>query len=97
MDERIWIRLLPWRRKDRADSKSAQVKYACQLGFTQESGWSYLELLLVNRSSWAVWVGMVAYSRPDLGMGISFIDIDKEDERILELWIQELMRTEATR
>jgi hypothetical protein len=40
-------------------------------------------------------LGMVVYSRPDLGMGISFIAIDKEDEWILELWILELMRTEA--
>jgi len=56
MEECFWIRLLPWRRKDRADSKSAQIKFACQLGFTQENGWNYLELLLVNRSSWAVWV-----------------------------------------
>jgi hypothetical protein len=56
MEERFWIRLLPWRRKDRADSKSAQIKFACQIGFNQENGWNYLELLLINRSSWAVWV-----------------------------------------
>jgi len=56
MDERFWIRLFPWLRKSRAESKAAQIRFACQLGFTQENGWDYLELLLVNRSSWAVWV-----------------------------------------
>ena len=56
MDERAWIRLLPWREKSRPESKSAQVKFAPQLTITQEDGWKYLELLLVNRSSWAVWV-----------------------------------------
>jgi hypothetical protein len=56
MDERFWIRRLPWRRKNKGDSKSAQIKFAPQLTVTHEDGWTYLELQLVNRSSWAVWV-----------------------------------------
>jgi hypothetical protein len=56
MDERDWIRLLPWRQKNKANSKSAQIKFAPKLAITHASGWVYLELQLVNRSSWAVWV-----------------------------------------
>jgi len=56
MDERYWIRLLPWRQKNKANSKSAQIKFAPKLGMTHNDGWAYLELQLVNRSSWWVWV-----------------------------------------
>ena len=56
MDERFWIHLLPWRQKNKAETKSAQVKFACRLAFTHENGWDSLELQLVNRSSWNVWV-----------------------------------------
>src|SRR5579871_1098132 len=42
-------------------------------------------------------LGMVVYSRPDVEMGISFIHIKNEDERILDLWMLELMCTEMTR
>jgi hypothetical protein len=56
MDERYWIRLLPWRRKNRPESKSAQIKFAPQLILRRKDGWKYLELLLVNGSSWTVWV-----------------------------------------
>lgn len=56
MDEGQWIRLLPWREKNKAESISAQVIFAPQLTTTHEDGWKDLELLLVNRSSWAVWV-----------------------------------------
>jgi hypothetical protein len=56
MDKRFWIHLLPWRQKNKAETKSAQVKFACHLAFTHENGWDYLELQLVNRSSWNVWV-----------------------------------------
>jgi hypothetical protein len=37
-------------------------------------------------------VGIVAYVRPNLDMGIAFTDIDRDSERILALWIEELMR-----
>jgi hypothetical protein len=56
MDERYWIRLLPWRQKNKAESKSAQIKFAPRLRIYREHGWVYLALLLVNRSSWTVWV-----------------------------------------
>jgi hypothetical protein len=56
MNESSWIRSLPWRQKNRAESKSAQIKFAPQLMFSRKDGWNYLELLLVNRSSWTVWV-----------------------------------------
>ena len=56
IDERGWIRLLPWRQKNKAESKSVQIKFEPQLTITCEDGWKYLELLLVNRSSWRVWV-----------------------------------------
>jgi len=56
LHERYWIRLLPWRRKNKPESKFAQIKFASKLEITRESGWVYLELQLVNRSSWAVWV-----------------------------------------
>ena len=37
-------------------------------------------------------IGIVAYVRQNLDMGIAFTDIDKESERILALWIRELIR-----
>jgi|ERR1700687_2689933 len=56
LDDRYWIRLLPWRQKNKAESKSAQIKFAPKLSITRDDGRVYLELLLVNRSSWRVWV-----------------------------------------
>ena len=56
LDERYWIGLLPWRRKNKPESKSAQIKFAPKLEITREDGWVYLELQLVNRSNWTVWV-----------------------------------------
>ncbi len=66
MDERYWISRLPWRQKDKADSKSAQIKFAPKLRITREGGWQYLELQLVNRSSWAVWVEEASVVLADL-------------------------------
>jgi hypothetical protein len=66
MDERFWIRRLPWRKKNKADSKSAQIKFAPQLEVTREDGWTYLELQLVNRSSWTVWVQEASVVLADL-------------------------------
>ena len=40
-------------------------------------------------------IGIVAYVRPNLDMGIAFTDIDRESERILALWIEELTRYPA--
>jgi hypothetical protein len=56
MDDRFWIRLLPWRQKNKAESKSAQIKFVPKLSITRDDSWAYLKLLLVNRSSWTVWV-----------------------------------------
>jgi hypothetical protein len=67
MDERYWIRLLPWRQKNKAESKSAQIKFAPKLKITREDGWVYLELQLENRSSWMVWVQEAAVVLIDPG------------------------------
>lgn len=56
MLERYWIRLLPWRQRNKAETKSAQIKFAPRLRINRQDGWANLELLLVNRSSWTVWV-----------------------------------------
>ena len=66
MIEHFWIRRLPWRKKNKANSKSAQIKFAPRLRITREDGWQYLELQLVNRSSWAVWVEEASVILADL-------------------------------
>lgn len=47
--------------------------------------------MLSHRGAEVKTVGIVAYVRPDLDMGIALTDIDRESERILGLWIEELM------
>lgn len=66
MDERFWIHLLPWRQKNKAVSKSAQIKFARKLTINREEGWANLELLLANRSSWPKWVQEAAIALMDL-------------------------------
>ena len=66
MDQRYWIRFLPWRQKNKPESNSAQIKFAPQLTITRQDGWTYLELLLVNRSSWTVWVEEASVVLTDL-------------------------------
>jgi hypothetical protein len=66
MDDRYWIRLLPWRQKNKAESKSAQIKFTPKLSITRDHGWISLELLLVNRSSWTVWVEEASVVLTDL-------------------------------
>ena len=56
VDESFLIRFLPWRQKDRSNTKSAQIKFAPQLRIIRENDWVYLNLVLLNRSSWPVWV-----------------------------------------
>jgi hypothetical protein len=56
MNEHFWTRLLPWRQKNKAESRSAQIKFGPKLMICREKGWGYLELRLVNRSNWTVWV-----------------------------------------
>jgi hypothetical protein len=36
-------------------------------------------------------LGRVVYARPDIGMGVAFISVEPEDQRILEKWIEEQM------
>jgi hypothetical protein len=71
MDERYWIRLLPWRQKDKANTKSAQIKFSPKLGIAHNDGRIYLELQLVNRSSWWVWVEEAS---------VVLIDLDAESQ-----------------
>jgi hypothetical protein len=73
MRERDWIRLLPWKRKNKPETKSAQIKFVPQLVLTRERDWQYLELQLVNRSSWAVWVqeAAVVLINPDAKRRVS--------------------------
>jgi hypothetical protein len=56
LDKPLWTRFLPWRQKNKAESKSIQIKFAPRLEITRKDDWVHLELLLVNRSSWTVWV-----------------------------------------
>jgi hypothetical protein len=66
MDERFWIRLLPWRQNNKTGSKPAQIKFAPKLRITRENGWVYLQLQLENRSGWTVWVQEAAVVLIDL-------------------------------
>lgn len=66
LGERFWIRLLPWRRKNREEPNHAQIKFEPKLRITRQDGWTYLELLLVNRSSWTVWVEEASIVLTDL-------------------------------
>lgn len=66
MDERYWIRLLPWRQKNKPESKSGQIKFAPKLEICREKGWINLALLLANRSSWTVWVEEATVALADL-------------------------------
>lgn len=66
MEDSFWIHLLPWRQKDRPDSKSAQIKFSCLLALNQDGRGNHLELLIVNRSSWTVWVEQASISFNEL-------------------------------
>jgi hypothetical protein len=74
VDDHFWIHLLPWRQKNKAETKSAQIKFTCQLAFTHENGWNYLELQLVNRSSWSVWVEEATIFLRDLDASLQASD-----------------------
>jgi hypothetical protein len=66
MDKRHLIRLLAWLQKNKPNSNSGQIKFAPKLRIIRKDGWRYLELHLVNRSSWAVWVQEAAVVLVDL-------------------------------
>ena len=55
MDKCSWIRLLPWRQKNKAVSNSIQIMFAPNLKSTRHNDWVYLELLLRNPYSCTVW------------------------------------------
>jgi hypothetical protein len=77
MDDRYWIRLLPWRQKNKAESKSAQIKFAPKLSVTRDHGWRTLQLLLVNRSSWTVWVEEAT---------VALTDLDANSQTVIASW-----------
>ncbi len=54
-----------------------------------------VRIRLSHRGAEVKAVGIVAYVRPNLDMGIAFTEIDRECDRILGLWIEELMRLPA--
>jgi len=64
--ERSWIHRLPWRRKGRAETKSAQIKFLPQLQIARENGWANLSLSLVNQSSFMVWIEHVSIDLADV-------------------------------
>ena len=66
MDERFWIRLLPWRQRNEGESNRAKIKFEPKLRITRQDGWTYLELLLMNRSCWTVWVEEASVVLTDL-------------------------------
>jgi hypothetical protein len=66
MDERFWIRFLPWRQKNRVESNATRIKFEPKLRITRQDSWAYLELQLVNRSSWTVWVEEASVVLADL-------------------------------
>jgi PilZ domain len=54
---------------------------------------SRVKVRLFHRGAEVNALAMVVYARSDLGMGIAFTDIERQSERVLELWIAELMST----
>jgi hypothetical protein len=52
-----------------------------------------VKVRLFHRGTEVKALGIVAYVRTDLDMGIAFTDIDPESERILNMWIAELQLT----
>jgi PilZ domain len=52
---------------------------------------SRVKIRLFHRGAEVNALAIVVYARSDLGMGIAFTDIERKSERVLELWIAELM------
>lgn len=42
-------------------------------------------------------LGRVLYARPDLGMGLAFTNLEREDKRILDHWMGEFVSITARR
>jgi hypothetical protein len=64
--ERDWIHRLPWRRKERDETKAAQIKFQPHLEIVRNDGWADLSVSLVNQSSFTVWIEHVNISLADL-------------------------------
>jgi hypothetical protein len=62
----IGARFFSWRRKNKAESNPAQIKFAPKLRINRDDGWELLELLLVNRSKASIWVGDATVVLTDL-------------------------------
>jgi hypothetical protein len=77
MDDQYWIRLLPWRQKYKAESKSAQIKFAPKLRVVRKDAGAYLELQLMNRSSWTVWVEEAT---------VFLLDLDAKRQMAVPTW-----------
>ena len=54
-----------------------------------------IRIKLYHRGAEVKALGRVVYSGSSVGMGIEFTNVDRENERILELWIEELVSTPA--
>lgn len=65
-EDRDWIHRLPWRRKGSDETKAAQIKFRPELQIIRENDWANLSLVLVNQSSFAVWVEHVIIAMADL-------------------------------
>ena len=50
-----------------------------------------LSIKLYHRGAEVKALAKVVYSGPEVGMGVAFTNVDRENERILELWIDELV------
>ena len=48
-----------------------------------------VKIKLSHQGAEAYVLARVVYSNSELGMGIAFTSVEKEDERILELWLEE--------
>ena len=52
-----------------------------------------VRIKLSHQSAEVKALARVVYSSPDLGMGVVFTSFERQDERILECWIAELVVT----
>lgn len=64
--DRSWIHRLPWRRKGKEETKAAQIKFRPELQIVRENGWANLSIVLVNESSFTVWIEHVNIALADL-------------------------------
>jgi len=51
-----------------------------------------VSIKLYHRGAEVKALAKVVYSGPEVGMGVEFTNVDRENERILELWIDELVK-----